>query len=82
MGGHSMTYLEPAPGRLPDGVASVAAILPSHYASPDRVAAILGRLGKPEAAEYVRSKMPKEARSRSGDAGEILASRFVEETTG
>lgn len=78
---HDVIYLESDASKLIDGVSSVAAVVPGHYASAARVARILKRLGKDEAAEYIRTKLPTGAQSRSGDVGEILASSFVTEFT-
>ena len=80
---HNLVYLEADPTTLAStGVASVAAIVPSHYAAPDRIADILRRLGKPAVADYVQTKLPQGAKSRSGDIGEILATSYVSEFTG
>ncbi|PAQ05349.1 hypothetical protein CIT26_31350 [Mesorhizobium temperatum] len=59
----------------------LATALPSHYASKKRIASILKRLGKSAAAAYVQNKLPTGSRIRSGDLAEILASRYVEEST-
>lgn len=79
---HHLVYLEADAAKLAHAVTSVAAVVPGHYAAPDRVADILHRLGKPAVAEYVRTKLPEGARSRSGDLGEILATSFVSDFTG
>ena len=73
--------MEADAAKLAHAVTSVAAVVPDHYAAPDRVADILHRLGKPAVAEYVRTKLPEGARSRSGDLGEILATSFVTDFT-
>jgi hypothetical protein len=74
---HGLTYFEADAGKQSAAVASVAAVVPSHYAAGPRISHILNRLGKAEAAAYVAAKMPTDPKSRSGDAGEILASSFV-----
>ncbi|HEX8414970.1 MAG TPA: hypothetical protein VF637_13950 [Sphingomicrobium sp.] len=80
---HNLVYLEAdATALASTGVRSVAAVVPSHYAAPDRVADILRRLGKPGVAEYVQTKLPQGVKSRSGDLGEILATSYVSEFTG
>lgn len=79
---HNLTCLELKSGALASAVSSVAAVVPTHYASPDRIADILRRLGKPAVAEYVQTKLPQGAKSRSGDLGEILATSYVTEFTG
>ena len=80
---HSLVYLEADTAVLEStGVASVAASIPTHYAAPDRIADILRRLGKSAVADYVQTKLPQGAKSRSGDLGEILATSYVSEFTG
>lgn len=79
---HNLIYLEASASALASAVTSVAAIVPDHYAAPDRVADILRRLGKPAAADYVQTKLPQGTKSRSGDLGEILATSYVTEFTG
>ncbi|HEY6874199.1 MAG TPA: Hachiman antiphage defense system protein HamA [Geobacteraceae bacterium] len=76
---HKLTYLEADAAQRNLAVASVADVVPGHYADPSRIAHILARLGKAEAAEYVATKLPTGAKSRSGDIGEILASSFLSE---
>lgn len=78
---HKITYLEADAAQLNAAIASVAEVLPGHYVAAPRIARILARLGKAEAAEYVTTKLPAGAKSRSGDIGEILASSFVTEFT-
>ena len=60
---HSLVYLEADAAALAStGVASVAAVVPGHYAAPDRIADILRRLGKPAVADYVQTKLPQGAK--------------------
>ena len=59
----------------------IADIIPDHYASPERVAAILDKLGKEQAAAYLRQKLPQESKIRSGDLGEILATQYIDDCT-
>ena len=56
---HNLIYLEAASTTLHTGIAAVAAVVPGHYAAPDRVADILRRLGKPAVADYVQTKLPQ-----------------------
>jgi hypothetical protein len=79
---HKLIYLEADAAQLDLAVASVADVVPGHYAAASRVSRILDRLGKTEAAEYVATKLPTGTKSRSGDIGEILAASFVTEFTG
>ncbi|WP_311275223.1 Hachiman antiphage defense system protein HamA [Methylobacterium sp. WCS2018Hpa-22] len=78
---HSLTYLEAHSHAHASAISSVAAVVPDHYAAPDRVANILRRLGKPAVADYVQTKLPQGIKSRSGDLGEILATSYVSEFT-
>ena len=68
-------------GRMAIGIKAVANQLPQHYMSANRYAIILERLGKPAAAQYLRSKLPETKSARSGDLGEILAISYIEEET-
>jgi len=79
---YKLTYFEADAAQFNWAVASVADVVPSHYAAASRVSHILDRLGKTKAAEYVATKLPTGAKSRSGDIGEILASSYVTEFTG
>lgn len=78
---HKLTYFEADASQLNLAIESIADIVPDHYAAAGRLARILARLGKIEAAEYIATKLPTGAKSRSGDIGEILASSFVTEFT-
>jgi len=60
---------------------TMAQIVPEHYASPERIAGILDRLGKPAAAAYVRERLPTTKTARSGDLGEILSTEFIDAET-
>ena len=79
---HNLIYLEANSAALPSAIAAVASVVPGHYAAADRIADILRRLGKTSVADYVQTKLPQSARSRSGDLGEILATSYVTEFTG
>lgn len=81
LGSHKLTYFEADYSQLNLAIESVAEVVPGHYVSASRISRILDRLGKTEAAEYVATKLPTGAKSRSGDIGEILASSFVKEFT-
>jgi len=78
---HHLMYLEANSAALPSAVAAVAAVVPGHYAAADRIADILRRLGKTAVADYIQTKLPQGAKSRSGDLGEILATSYVTEFT-
>ncbi len=56
-------------------------IVPTHYASENRVADLLERLGKPASAKFIRAKLPESKKIRSGDLAEIFATEYVGEAT-
>jgi len=60
----------------------LAETMRSHYERLDRIADDVARLGYEGAAELLRTVLPRNARSRSGELGEILATELVEEKTG
>jgi hypothetical protein len=60
---------------------SVAAIVPTHYAAEEHIARILDRLGKTQAAQFIREKLPESKAIRSGDLGEILATEYIAANT-
>jgi hypothetical protein len=74
--------LDADPGRIAAAVKAVADVVPGHYASHERVARLLKRLGKREAAKFIEGKLPRSKQIRSGDLGEILATSYVTEFTG
>jgi uncharacterized protein DUF1837 len=77
VGAHQLRILSGDPQRLNAGVVATAAAVPTHYAAPERVAGILRRLGKTEAAKFVEGKLPTSKSIRSGDLGEILATEWI-----
>ena len=77
VGAHGLRVLSSDPARLNAGVAATAAVVPTHYAAAERIAGILGRLGKTEAAKFVEGKLPTSKSIRSGDLGEILATEWI-----
>jgi len=81
VGAHDLTVLELDTGKFEEAGDAVAKAVASHYASEDRVAGILKRLGKKAAAKFIKEKLPGSKKSRSGDLGEILGSTYVNEAT-
>lgn len=77
VGVHPLLLISGDPARLNTGVAATAAIVPTHYVAEERVAAILRRLGKPAAAQFIEGKLPTSKSIRSGDLGEILATEWI-----
>ena len=55
--------------------------MPNHYTTAQRVAGILAKFGKDEAAKYIQTKLPKGKKIRSGDLGEILGVSYVTQFT-
>ncbi|MGH3851235.1 MAG: Hachiman antiphage defense system protein HamA, partial [Pseudonocardiaceae bacterium] len=68
------------------GRALIAVDLPncirSHYDDMERIAEEIRELGYPHAAAILAERMPRSARARSGELGEILATELVEEQLG
>ena len=54
----------------------------AHYDDPRHIADDIAELGFPGAAAILRERLPTDARTRSGEVGEILATEFVEHQTG
>ena len=54
----------------------------AHYDDPRRIADDIAELGFPGAATILRERLPTDARTRSGEVGEILATEFMEHQTG
>lgn len=81
VGGHQLTILTSVAASLTIGRDAAAQIVPTHYASEERIAALLERLGKPASAKFIRDKLPEGKKIRSGDLGEIFATEYVGEST-
>lgn len=75
--GHNLKVLSGVDGQLTQVRDLIAAVVPTHYASEGHVARILERLGKTEAAQFIREKLPQSKRIRSGDLTEILATEYI-----
>src|SRR5436190_13656931 len=78
---HTLSILVLPEGKFAIGTKATARVVPSHYVSAKRVAVIMEKLGKPEAARYLREKLPVFSRIRSGDLGELLATQYIREQT-
>jgi Cap4 SAVED domain len=81
VGNHQLAILTSIAEQLTIGRDSAALIVPAHYASEERLADLLEKMGKPAAANFIRNKLPKSKKIRSGDLGEIFASEYVGEST-
>lgn len=54
----------------------------SHYDKLEQIAEDVDRLGFPGASAILKERMPRTARARSGEMGEIIATEFIEFYTG
>ena len=75
--GHHLNILSSSEHRFPRACASIAAVIPYHYASRDDLDRIIEILGNTAAAEYLRTKLPHSPQARSGDLGEVLATEYI-----
>lgn len=80
-GARTVQVLAPKTGALSIGVDCLADNLSDHYASRERLAKLLKRLGKKKVAAYLSDKYPITPKIRSGDLGEILGSNWIDEYT-
>ena len=81
IGGHSLCLVT-IPDPLRDAARVLtAAVVPEHYASPERLARVFENLGKPGVASLLRTILPTDKSKRSGDLGEIFATEYVDERT-
>lgn len=79
---HELHLLVADPAKQTHAVKVIANAVPEYYAAPSRIAGILNKLGKPEAAKFVEEKLPTLPSLKSGELGEILCNAYViEETT-
>jgi hypothetical protein len=81
VGDHQLAILTGVAANLVIGRDAAAQVVPTHYASEERIAALLDRLGKAASAQFIRDKLPEGKNIRSGDLGEILATEYVGEKT-
>jgi len=79
--GHLLRVIEADLSKIDTGIEAVAKIIPSHYASEERVARLMRQLGKAGAAAFIEQKLPSSKKIRSGDLGEILGASYVSEFT-
>jgi hypothetical protein len=78
---HKLRLLTADPAKQVHAVQVVAKAVPDYYAATSRIAALLARLGRVEAAKYVAGKLPTSPTIKSGDLGEILCNAYVSEAT-
>ncbi len=82
VGPHTLRTLTASPGNLETGIDQTAAVVAGHYAAEEKVAHVLARLGKLAAAKLIESKLPTTKAIRSGDLGEVLATEWIEVSSG
>ena len=82
VGNHHLRIMTGRPADSAVGIQVTASAVPSHYAAEERVARILARLGKPEAAKLIADLLPQTSQIRSGDLGEIYATEWINAHSG
>lgn len=66
---HTLHLLAADPARQTHAVKVIANAVPEYYAAPARIAGILKKLGKSEAAKFVEEKLPTSPSIKSGSQG-------------
>ena len=82
VGNHHLRIMTGRPADSAVGIQVTASAVPSHYAAEERVARVLARLGKPEAAKLITDLLPQTPQIRSGDLGEIYATEWINAHSG
>jgi hypothetical protein len=82
VGNHHLRIMTSRPADSTVGVQVTASAVPGHYAAEERVARVLARLGKPEAAKLITDLLPQTPQIRSGDLGEIYATEWINAHSG
>jgi HamA len=82
VGNHHLRVMTGRPADSAFGIQVTASAVPSHYAAEERVARVLARLGKPEAAKLITDLLPQTPQIRSGDLGEIYATEWINAHSG
>lgn len=81
VGSHNLSILTGRASDLDAARDALADIVPTHFASEERAADILAKLGKKASAKFLENLLPTSSRIRSGDLGEILATEFAPTAT-
>ena len=79
VGPHSLMILSECPGLRACLAAELQETFRDHYMSREMFSKRVADLGAPETAEILKELLPTKKQSRSGDAGEILATEIAEE---
>jgi hypothetical protein len=82
LGNHHIRVITGRPEHAAVGIQNTAGVVPTHYASEERIARALQRLGKPAAAQLIIDSLPQTAQIRSGDLGEIYATEWINAHSG
>jgi hypothetical protein len=82
LGTHHIRVMTGRPAHAAVGIQNTAGVVPTHYASEERIARALQRLGKPAAAQLIINSLPQTAQIRSGDLGEIYATEWINAHSG
>ncbi|NUT62802.1 Hachiman antiphage defense system protein HamA [Herbaspirillum sp. C9C3] len=78
---HKVSVLDAHELHTIPAVKLVAKGVPEQYVDGSRIEKILVRLGRESAAKMLAAKLPRGAKARSGDLGEILCASYVREET-
>lgn len=79
--GHEYKAINITDDNVESAASDIAQVIPDHYIAPESIARTLERLGKPAAANKIRTKIPQTKRIRSGDLGEILGTEYIDSQT-
>ena len=76
VGDHHLRVMTGRPVDSATGIQVTARALPAHYATEERIAGALARLGKAVAAKMITDLLPQTPQIRSGDLGEIYRPKY------
>ena len=82
VGDHHVRVMTGRPADSATGIQVTARALPAHYATEERIAGALARLGKAVAAKMITNLLPQTPQIRSGDLGEIYATEWINAHSG
>ena len=82
VGKHDLTVFAESPDARDVVSSDLQRTVRDHYMSPEMWSERLEDLGAPETARILKELLPKLSTSRSGDAGEILATEVAEQELG
>jgi hypothetical protein len=77
IGNHNIHVITARPAHTAIGVQLTAAAAQAHYATEERIARALTRLGKTVAAAMITDLFPKTPQILSGDLGEIYTTEWI-----